>query len=1129
MRKKFKNAQAIYLWYLFGVTLWTADLTGRVDGFAPSNLKLAESNLPASLSSLTQRDELQHLLHQRKHACSTPLSRRMSVSIDSENAINGKTTEGVNGSGENVFTIRRTAAMVMSIAVQKVIPGAVQSGSMGPAWIEEGFYCDFAMQQDIYATDEKNEYDESLKSLIKEEVDSIIASAEPIVMESVSVMEAKKMIGDNQILSRRLEDMSDDDTITVCRIGEDWCWLLSCDNHSDGDKNIVLASTDQLDPDALALTSVRNLAKRNEETDTSDIAFLRLTATAFKTQSDLLSYKTKVDESQRVVKTFGGLVNWGSGSLDDLEYMCPCCDPMEDNDGYGLNGLGLMPATSNGYGPSQPSRAQKTRLTEESGPKIVTLDRPSLKLESPFVPAKNPEWLSQREVIYDTIRERREAELALKPTKPIEVTLPDGTVLGGDHNLTSWRTTPLDVARCISDGLANVAVVSRVRHTSRIGSTDAIVAGDGMDYDFDDTSKPELWDLTRPLEGNCNIEILTFNSDDDAAKAVFWHSSAHLLGQSLEHNYGALLTIGPPVAGGFYYDAYMGDGEGLSESQFGEIEDEFRKSVKRKEKFERLVVTKDEALDLFSYSPFKTALIKAKVPDNTRTTVYRNGDLIDLCMGPHVPHTGKIKAFKMLRCSAASWLGDADNDQLQRVYGVSFPTKKLLKAHLENLERARERDHRRLGIEQKLFIFHKLSPGSAFFLPHGTIIYNTLCEFIRTQYRKRGYSEVVTPNVFNLKLWEQSGHAKHYKEDMFIFDVEGEEWGMKPMNCPAHCLMFGSMSRSYRELPMRIADFGVLHRNEQSGALTGLTRVRRFQQDDGHIFCREDQIEEEVLGCLEFMKFVYETFGMTYKLELSTRPKKALGEKVLWDRAEAALASAMDNFAGKGNWRENPGDGAFYGPKIDIKVMDAMDRVHQCATIQLDFQLPIRFDLRYRKKGGTNGDDNSGSDVEVEASSATTDDDVDPDDSNELPPDFARPVMVHRAMLGSVERMFAVLLEHYGGKWPFWLSPRQALVVPVGKSFVPYANKVVDRLRVEGFHVDIDDSSNSLKKKVREGQLAQYNYILVVGEKEETNESVAVRNRNNEMEGEKKVDEVIAEFRNLRDTYQNENIAEVAN
>merc|ERR1740138_141763 len=419
---------------------------------------------------------------------------------------------------------------------------------------------------------------------------------------------------------------------------------------------------------------------------------------------------------------------------------------------------------------------------------------------------------------------------------------------------------------------------------------------------------------------------------------------------------------------------------------------------------------------------------------------------------------------------------------------------------------AAKRDHRKVGLQQKLFFFDALSPGSAFMEPHGARIYTGLISFIRDQYWLREYTEVVTPNVYNFDLWHTSGHALHYKDDMFCFEVEGQEFGMKPMNCPGHCLMFKHRLRSYRELPMRYADFGVLHRNELSGALSGLTRVRRFQQDDGHIFCREDQIEAEVKGALEFMKSVYESFGMTYKLELSTRPAKALGEPELWVRAEAALESAMNDFAGKGGWRVNPGDGAFYGPKIDIKVMDALERVHQCATIQLDFQLPIRFNLKYRKKGGSNNEDEV---IDVESNdSATTTASVDQDDdyeNNVLPPDFDRPVMVHRAMLGSVERMFAVLLEHYGGKWPFWLSPRQALVVPVGMDFVPYAQDVRQKLKAQGFHVDVDDSKNSLKKKIREGQLAQYNYILVVGEKERDSESVSVRNRMNEQEGEKKV------------------------
>ena len=406
------------------------------------------------------------------------------------------------------------------------------------------------------------------------------------------------------------------------------------------------------------------------------------------------------------------------------------------------------------------------------------------------------------------------------------------------------------------------------------------------------------------------------------------------------------------------------------------------------------------------------------------------------------------------------------------------------------LSQAKERDHRRVANKQELVFFHELSPGSAFWLPHGTRIYNKLVNFIKEQYWARGYDEVITPNIFNLDLWHQSGHAQHYKDDMFCFEVEGQEWAMKPMNCPAHCLMFGSTIRSYRDLPIRYADFGVLHRNELSGALTGLTRVRRFQQDDGHIFCREDQITKEVLGALNFMKYVYNIFGMTYKLELSTRPKKALGEKDLWDKAEASLEDALNIFNGKGNWRVNPGDGAFYGPKIDIKVMDAMDRVHQCATVQLDFQLPIRFDLKY-----------------------TT-------DSKEEGKQFARPIIVHRAMLGSVERMFAVLCEHWAGKWPFWISPRQAMVIPIHKDFGEYADGIRQRLHDENMHADVDLSKATFQKKVRNAQIAQYNFQLVVGKSEVENGTVNIRTRENKVEGEMKVDDMIEMFKRLRDEYK---------
>jgi threonyl-tRNA synthetase len=414
----------------------------------------------------------------------------------------------------------------------------------------------------------------------------------------------------------------------------------------------------------------------------------------------------------------------------------------------------------------------------------------------------------------------------------------------------------------------------------------------------------------------------------------------------------------------------------------------------------------------------------------------------------------------------------------------------MLKQWQEFQEQAKQRDHRLLGTKQEVFFFHNLSPGSCFWLPHGARVYNKLISFIREQYWKRGYEEVITPNIFNLQLWEISGHAQHYKENMFVFDVEEQEWGMKPMNCPGHCLLFGHRLRSYRELPFRVADFGVLHRNEVSGALTGLTRVRRFQQDDAHIFCRQDQIKSEVLGALDFMKFVYTVMGMTYKLELSTRPEKALGDKTLWDLAENQLEEALNEFAGVGNWRVNPGDGAFYGPKIDIKVFDAMERIHQCATVQLDFQLPIRFNLEYKTSG-------------IDAEEA-----------------FTRPVMVHRAMLGSVERMAAVLTEHWGGKWPFWLSPRQVCIAPIDLKYVDYAYKVQQLIHDAGYYVDVDDSSRTFNKKVREAQVAQYNYILVVGQQEMEANTVNVRTRENEVQGVISIDDLLIKFAKLVTEYK---------
>lgn len=421
-------------------------------------------------------------------------------------------------------------------------------------------------------------------------------------------------------------------------------------------------------------------------------------------------------------------------------------------------------------------------------------------------------------------------------------------------------------------------------------------------------------------------------------------------------------------------------------------------------------------------------------------------------------------------------------ETLQRIYGISFPDPKMLKEWEKFQEEAKNRDHRKIGRDQELYFFHELSPGSCFFLPKGAYIYNTLIEFIRSEYRKRGFQEVVTPNIYNSRLWMTSGHWQHYSENMFSFEVEKELFALKPMNCPGHCLMFDHRPRSWRELPLRMADFGVLHRNELSGALTGLTRVRRFQQDDAHIFCAIEQIEDEIKGCLDFLRTVYSVFGFSFKLNLSTRPEKFLGDIEVWNQAEKQLENSLNEFGEK--WVLNPGDGAFYGPKIDIQIKDAIGRYHQCATIQLDFQLPIRFNLTFVSHDGD---------------------------------DKKRPVIVHRAILGSVERMIAILTENYGGKWPFWLSPRQVMVVPVGPTCDEYAQKVRQQFHDAKFMVDVDlDPGCTLNKKIRNAQLAQYNFILVVGEKEKTSGTVNIRTRDNKVHGERTLSETIERLQQLK-------------
>ncbi|KAI0267261.1 hypothetical protein BC834DRAFT_923529 [Gloeopeniophorella convolvens] len=659
--------------------------------------------------------------------------------------------------------------------------------------------------------------------------------------------------------------------------------------------------------------------------------------------------------------------------------------------------------------------------------------KPESTSQYPLELQPTPDFFSHRIKIFEELKAEHDAFIQAQSRKEIIITLPDGAERKG----TSWLTSPMDVAKEISKSLPEKLVIAKV---------------DG-----------ELWDLERPLEKSVKLELLDFEHPE--GKKVFWHSSAHVLGEASERHYGCHLCLGPPTDDGFFYEMAIPD-RVVTNTDYPLLEKVAESAIKDKQKFERLVVSKEKLLEMFHYNKYKKYLIETKVPDGTSTTVYRCGPMVDLCVGPHIPHTGKIKAFMITKNSASYFLGDSNNDSLQRVYGISFPDKKQMSEYKVFLAEAAKRDHRKIGKEQELFFFNDISPGSAFWLPHGTRIYNTLVEFLRGEYYKRGYQEVISPNMFNPKLWETSGHWQNYKDDMFTVDVEKEKWALKPMNCPGHCVIFDSRDRSYKELPIRMAEFGIIHRNEASGALTGLTRVRRFVQDDTHVFCMPDQIEGEINALFDFMQHTYGLFGFDFSLELSTRPEKFLGAVETWDAAESQLSKALDGrYPGK--WELNPGDGAFYGPKIDITIRDALRRSFQCATIQLDFQLPERFNLKYRSADETTNPDK--------------------------PP--SRPVIIHRAILGSLERFIAIITEHFAGKWPFWLSPRQVLVIPVAVPYKEYASEVAAKLSASGLFTDVDNGGDTLPKKIRNGEIAQYNFILVVGQEELDNRSVNVRNR----------------------------------
>ena len=538
------------------------------------------------------------------------------------------------------------------------------------------------------------------------------------------------------------------------------------------------------------------------------------------------------------------------------------------------------------------------------------------------------------------------------------------------------------------------------------------------------------------------------------------HSAAHVMADAVKRLFPqAKLSIGPATETGFYYDFDVP--VPFAEEDLPRIEEEMRKIIKSNVPFERQEISRDEALHLFSQreETYKV-LILSSIPADQVITVYRHGEFVDLCKGPHVQHTGKLGAIKLLSVAGSYFRGDSKNKMLSRIYGVVFSSQQELDAYVHQLEEAKRRDHRKLGKELDLFQFDPLAPGAAFWLPKGTQVWNTLSNWMRSLLLQSGYVEVRTPLVFNKRLWELSGHWAAYQENMFLMQSEEQVYGLKPMNCPAHMVLFGSRKRSYRELPMRIHDQSVLHRNEASGTLGGLTRVRQFCQDDAHLFVTPDQIGSEIKQLLQLLDWVYGVFGLTYQVKLSTRnPSKMLGDPALWDRAEADLQRVLEE-AGLA-YRIEPNEGAFYGPKIDFDVTDALGRKWQCATIQLDFQIPERFALSYI---GSDGAEH-------------------------------RPVVIHRAIYGSFERFIALLIEHYAGAFPMWLAPVQAKVLGVSQKHDEFVHNVAKALRKAGIRVELDVSEDKLGAKIRRAQMEKVPYMVVVGDKEMSSGQVSARLR----------------------------------
>jgi threonyl-tRNA synthetase len=617
-------------------------------------------------------------------------------------------------------------------------------------------------------------------------------------------------------------------------------------------------------------------------------------------------------------------------------------------------------------------------------------------------------------------------------TEKTTFTLPDGKPLELPAGATG-----ADAAAAIGPGLAKAALAIKV---------------DG-----------ELRDLSAPLPaGGGEVAILT--DRDPEALELIRHDAAHVMAEAVVDLYpGTKVTIGPPIENGFYYDFEFPPGTRITEEDLPKIEQAMLDHIGADEEFSRRDVPAAEAIELFRGQDqgFKVELIEDLVRDEGVETVslYRNGPFEDLCRGPHGPSTGRIKAIKLSSTAGAYWRGDEKRESLTRIYGTAFFSKKDLEQHLERIEQAKERDHRRLGPQLGLFMLRKEAPGMPFWLPNGTTLLRTIETEVRDQLRKRGYQEIATPQVMDEALWHRSGHWDNYKDDMYFMEDDDRRYALRPMNCPGACLVYSDDRHSYRELPLRLAEFGRVSRNEREGVLHGLLRVRAFTQDDAHVYCTEEQIGDEVGSICEAIDELYGRFGFTdVHVELSTRPEKSMGSEEQWAKAEAALAEALDSQGRE--YTLNPGDGAFYGPKIDFHVTDALGRSWQCGTCQLDFQMPERFELYY-----TGADDAA-----------------------------HRPVMIHRALLGSMERFAGILIEHYAGRFPTWLAPVQAIVLPISDRHNEYARRAFEQLRELGVRVAVDDRSESVGKKIRDAEtVGRYPYMLVVGDREEENGAVSVR------------------------------------